>query len=184
MKAALHQWKNMISDVIVNVLYVCTLRNVISMAGAKTSPTKPVIDLQFAREKMICEWNYISGIRALTNILFRFCDAKSSPVIFLPAVHNFKAKQPWQDASVCCLHPHGGRAQGQPVQAGQGLVANTRPIYTDTPLPHRTRAAGRASPATRALCAQSSFWRVAVQGTCVALLQVETRLASFLCLNK
>lgn len=91
MKAALHQWKNMISDVIVNVFYVCTLRNVIGMAGAKTSPTKPVIDLQFAREKMICEWNYISGIRALTNILFRFCDAKSSPVIFLPAFHNFKA---------------------------------------------------------------------------------------------
>lgn len=91
MKAAWQQWKNMISDVIVNVFYVCTLTNVINMAGSKTSLTKPVIDLQIARVTMICEWNCISGITALTNAFFRVCNAKSSPVIFLPAFHNFKA---------------------------------------------------------------------------------------------
>lgn len=62
MKTALQQWKNVISDVIVNVFYVCTLRNVISMADSKTSPTKPVIYLQVAREKndlrmKLCKWN-------------------------------------------------------------------------------------------------------------------------------
>lgn len=90
MKAALQQWKNMISDVTVNVFSVCILTNVINMAGSKTSPTKSAILLQVATETMICEWNYISGTRGLTNTLFRFCNVKSSPVIFLTAFHDFK----------------------------------------------------------------------------------------------
>lgn len=71
MRFAVQQWKNMISHIIVRVFHLCTLTNVINVADSKTSPTKPVIDGQVARETMIFVWNNVSGTRGFTNVPFR-----------------------------------------------------------------------------------------------------------------
>lgn len=157
----------MISDAIVNIFHVCNLRNVICMADFKTSPTNTVIDLQVGRQKMICEWNCVSGIRALTNILFRFCNAKSSPVIFLPAFHSLKAAAAKREGKVGmlmeCLCVH------LPLQSGRAGPG----------CPGKTKRGGKHSshlqtpmlPAEDTCRRQSHFWRAALQGTCAVLLQ-------------
>lgn len=156
----------MISDAIVNIFHVCNLRNVICMADFKTSPTNTVIDLQVGRQKMICEWNCVSGIRALTNILFRFCNAKSSPVIFLPAFHSLKAAAKREGKvgmlmECLCMH--------LPLQSGRAGPG----------CPGKTKRGGKHSshlqtpmlPAEDTCRRQSHFWRAALQGTCAVLLQ-------------
>lgn len=55
MRFAVQQCKNMTSHIIISVFHVCTLTNVVDMVDFKTSPTKPVINLQVAKETMIFE---------------------------------------------------------------------------------------------------------------------------------
>lgn len=188
MKAALQQWKNMISDVIVNVFHVCTLRNVVSMAGFETSCTKPVIYLQVAKEIMICEWNYKSGIRPLTNILSRFCSVKSCPVIFFPAFHNFKvaAKREGKVVTagvlVCATFIH---TVGRCSPSGQDKMWwQTHISFTLTPLllaeDMCRRPALPQGPCVLRATSECLLYKAHVFRCC----KVESRLASFLWLNK
>lgn len=140
---------------------------------------------------MICEWNYISGIRAFTNILSRFCSVKSPPVIFLPAFHNFKVatrrkgKVVMAGVFVCATFIHTvARCGASLSRQDKMLRPNSSHLHWHPRCLQGTRAgAGPALP--QGLCvlratSEGLLYKAHVLRCC----KVETRLASFFWLNK